>query len=132
MKLYDEGRVYIPHYLLQTRVAQRPLTAPPHKHMALFRLDCLHHVANEAFCFDDLLSSSSVNTDIWGSMIYCILRPQAKGKNLQLYTKVKTKIGYVSHTLLSTGVGPRERLLFESMENNKSNMTLVNKSFRHK
>ena len=28
------------------------------------RLDCLHHVANEAFCFDDLLSSSSVNTDI--------------------------------------------------------------------
>ena len=64
MKLYNEGRVYIPLYLFLTRVAQKPLTAPPHKHKALFRLDCLHHVANKAFCFDELLSSSSVNTDI--------------------------------------------------------------------
>ena len=64
MKLHNEGRVYIPLYLFLTRVAQKPLTAPPHKHKALFRLDCLHHVANEAFCFDELLSSSSVNTDI--------------------------------------------------------------------
>ena len=64
MKLYNEGRVYIPLYLFLTRVAQKSLTAQPHKHKALFRLDCLHHVANEAFCFDELLSSSSVNTDI--------------------------------------------------------------------
>ena len=38
-------------------------------------------------------------------MIYCILRPQAKGKNLQLYTKVKMKIGYHSHTLCQLVLG---------------------------